>query len=216
MLLSANIPISSLYLGEAFRLWDNLLKRYRKKKDTLSALTRSGAGFNDVNRAKQELDKYGFLQWINPHITLRSTITNFDAPPEPDDMSEDDLDSIGNDEEAPVTAVTGANSDEPPQRPTQQAKVGEKRPLEPLPKWSKKDPRMEAKRAEAEVSALKEVSNALQAFSSSSNKPKAANDDGHIKFSEYLATQLKKIKSDYYKFKAKQEMQESIFEYLSP
>ena len=91
-------------------------------------------------------------------------------------MSEDDLDSIGNDEEAPVTAVTGANSDEPPQRPTQQAKVGEKRPLEPLPKWSKKDPRMGAIHAEGEMSVLKEVSNAVQAFSSSKNIPKSANE----------------------------------------
>ena len=37
---------------------------------------------------------------------------------------------------------------------------------------------MEAKRAEVKVAAVKEVSNDLQVFSLSSNKPKSANDDG--------------------------------------
>ena len=43
-------------------------------------------------------------------------------------MSDNDLDSIDNDEEAPVNAVAGANLDEIPQTPTQQAKVGKNAP----------------------------------------------------------------------------------------
>ena len=52
---------------------------YREKKNALSALTRSGAGSNDVNKAISELEKYDFFQFINPHINLRSTITTFEG-----------------------------------------------------------------------------------------------------------------------------------------
>ena len=54
-------------------------------------------------------------------------------------MSDDDLYSKDNDEEASVIVVAGANLDESPQPPTQPVRVGEKSPLAPLPApWSEK------------------------------------------------------------------------------
>lgn len=54
-------------------------------------------------------------------------------------MSDDDLYSIDNDEEATVIVVASANLDETPQPPTQPMRVGEKSPLAPLPApWSEK------------------------------------------------------------------------------
>ena len=45
-------------------------------------MKRSGAGRNDgVQKAEEELRKYAFLEWINPYVAARDSISNLDVTP---------------------------------------------------------------------------------------------------------------------------------------
>ena len=137
---------------------------------------------------------------------------NFDASQELNDTSDKNLESIGTDAEEPVAVVAGSNLDWPPQpapQPTPQLpRVGEKRRQAPLQRWSKNDTRMEGQSAEAvEVTALEPPAKNQLNLSSEAN--------GDVKFAEFIFIELKKIKSDYFKFKVRQDIQESIFKYIS-
>ena len=71
-----------LLLGEPERLFENLKKRFSKRKNALKRLKRSGAGRNDgVQKAEEELRKYAFLEWINPYVAARDSISNLDVTP---------------------------------------------------------------------------------------------------------------------------------------
>ena len=63
--------------GESRKAFENLKKRYSKKRSQLKQAKRSGAGKVDVDSYQKELDKYAFLQWLEPFIRLRNdTRTN--------------------------------------------------------------------------------------------------------------------------------------------
>lgn len=68
--------------------FDNLKKRYNKKRNAVKAATKSGAGRDDVLRHEVELKKYEFLSWLNKHIVLRESKTNI---PDFDDFDKDSL-----------------------------------------------------------------------------------------------------------------------------
>ena len=145
---------------------------------------------------------------MTPHITLRNTTINFDASQELNDTSDKNLESIGTDAEEPVAVVAGRNLDGQTQPTPQLPRVGEKRRQAPLQRWSKNDTRMEGQSAEAvEVTALEPPAKNQLNLSSEAN--------GDVKFAEFIFIELKKIKSDYFKFKVRQDIQESIFKYIS-
>ena len=62
-------------------MFENLKKRFGKRKSALKRLKRSvGAGRNDeVQKADEELRKYAFLEWINPYVPARYSISNLDV-----------------------------------------------------------------------------------------------------------------------------------------
>ena len=71
-----------LLLGEPERLFENLKKRFSKRKNAIKILKRFGAGRNDrVQKAEEELRKYAFLEWINPYVAARDCRSNLDVTP---------------------------------------------------------------------------------------------------------------------------------------
>lgn len=42
-------------------------------------MTRSGAGRTEVHKAEEELKKYAFLEWINPYVAVKDSISNLDV-----------------------------------------------------------------------------------------------------------------------------------------
>lgn len=62
--------------------FDNLKKRYRKKKNQLKKNSGSGAGSDDVNKAKQALKPYEFLSWIDSFVQMRPGRSNISTPHE--------------------------------------------------------------------------------------------------------------------------------------
>lgn len=61
-------------LGEAARkLFDNLKKRFLKKRLKYRKLKASGMPSDIVSAAKDEMDSYSFLNWLVPHIRMRRT-----------------------------------------------------------------------------------------------------------------------------------------------
>lgn len=60
--------------GEAARkLFDNLKKRFLKKRLKFRKLKAGGMPPELVNAAKEEMDSYSFLNWLVPHIRMRRT-----------------------------------------------------------------------------------------------------------------------------------------------
>ena len=61
MVYQNSAHIFFLNLGEAKRRFDNLKKRFSKKKEKYKKATRSGSGSREVKQAKTELKNYDFL-----------------------------------------------------------------------------------------------------------------------------------------------------------
>ena len=77
--------------NQAMKDWRNLRKRYTTSKKKYKAVNRSGEGRARVMKAKASLDKYQFLQWLDPHITQRNTQTNIPPADEEDSDDGDEL-----------------------------------------------------------------------------------------------------------------------------
>ena len=65
--------------GEPERLFENLKKRFSKRTTAVKKAKRSGAGRIDVQKAEEELNKYAYLEWIIPYITVKDSISNLDV-----------------------------------------------------------------------------------------------------------------------------------------
>ena len=77
MVYHNDVHIFSLNLVEAKLLFDNLKKRFNKKKAKYKKATRSGSGSRKVKQAETELEKYDFLSWLAPYLRLKeNTISN--------------------------------------------------------------------------------------------------------------------------------------------
>ena len=61
---------------EAKKLFNNLKKRYGKKRNEMRKVERSGTSTSAVAVAKEKLEQYKFLVWLQPFIQARSTKTN--------------------------------------------------------------------------------------------------------------------------------------------
>ena len=66
-----NAHICSLNLGEAKRRFDNLKKRFSKKRAKYKKATRSDSGSREAKQAETELKKYDFLSWLVPYLRLK-------------------------------------------------------------------------------------------------------------------------------------------------
>ena len=58
--------ISFVILGEARRRFDNLKKRFSKKKKAMKDATRSGSGSQEASVAERGLKEYEFLSGLHP------------------------------------------------------------------------------------------------------------------------------------------------------
>ena len=65
--------------GKSERLFENLKKRFSKRRTAVKRAKRSGAGRIDVQEAEEELNKYAFLEWIIPYIAVKDSISNLDV-----------------------------------------------------------------------------------------------------------------------------------------
>lgn len=67
-------------LGDrAKQLFENLKKRFSKRRNDLKKAERSGTSTSAVEKAKESMREYSFLVWLIPYIKLRATKTN--VPP---------------------------------------------------------------------------------------------------------------------------------------
>ena len=65
-----------LNLGEAKRRFDNLKKRFSKKKAKYKKATRSGSGSCEAKQAKTELKNYDFLSWLAQYLRFKQNTVN--------------------------------------------------------------------------------------------------------------------------------------------
>ena len=68
-----------LFVGEGKKRFENLKKRYSKKKNNLKRKSASGAGLADVKAVKRDLKEYGFLAWLEEHLQLREIKVNLQS-----------------------------------------------------------------------------------------------------------------------------------------
>jgi hypothetical protein len=83
-------------LGDAKNAFNNLKKRYSKKRNDVKRAKRSGAGLADVQKFEKSFEVYSFLGWLNHFLQLRDdTLTNLtseDVEVETGDDEEEDRD----------------------------------------------------------------------------------------------------------------------------
>ena len=67
----------SFNLGEAKPRFDNLKKRFSKKKGKYKKATRSGSGSRKTKQAEMGLKKYDFLSWLALYLRYKeNTVSN--------------------------------------------------------------------------------------------------------------------------------------------
>ena len=77
MVYRTNVHIFSLNLSDAKRQFDNLKRRFRKKKAKYKKATRSGSWSREVKQAETELKKYDYLSWVATYLRLKeNTVSN--------------------------------------------------------------------------------------------------------------------------------------------
>lgn len=85
-------------------MFDNLKKRYSKRRQAVLKASKSGSGKSDVVIVQDQLKDYEFLAWINPFIKTRRSKSNFEimevsTSANVDDAEEEDDDSDINERE---------------------------------------------------------------------------------------------------------------------
>ena len=63
-------------VNEARVYWENLRKRYNKKRNELKKADKSGTSFFEKEKARKAFQPYAFLQWIDRFIGTRSSRNN--------------------------------------------------------------------------------------------------------------------------------------------
>lgn len=82
--------------GQAKTLFENLRKRYNKKKNDLKKSRRSGAGTTDIEKVERALAPYKFLSWLDNFTYTRESKTNLDLSAKEDSILEnEDEDGCG-------------------------------------------------------------------------------------------------------------------------
>ena len=60
-------------------MFENLKKRFSKRRIALKNVQRSGTSTSAVTAAKERLYEFKFMAWLLPHIQTRSTVSNLPA-----------------------------------------------------------------------------------------------------------------------------------------
>ena len=100
--------------GEASRKWENLKKRYSKKKVALKQKLScsSGASFGEVEEYFAEVKQYKFLSWLDQFTTKKKSKTNFSEDEYNDDDKSDkeNQETITSEENTTSTDTPAANT----------------------------------------------------------------------------------------------------------
>ena len=121
MVHHSNAHIFSLILGEAKQRFDNLKKRFSKKKSKYKKATKSCSGSREAKQAETELKKYDSLSWFAPYLRLKgNTVSNLpntnvaEIKPNDDDMTEAEDNSSDCSEKSLFSSVSTNQSFETP------------------------------------------------------------------------------------------------------
>ena len=121
MVHHSNAHIFSLILGEAKQRFDNLKKRFSKKKSKYKKATKSGSGSREAKQAETELKKYDSLSWFAPYLRLKgNTVSNLpntnvaEIKTNDDDMTEAEDNSSDCSEKSLFSSVSTNQSFETP------------------------------------------------------------------------------------------------------
>ena len=77
-------------IGEkAKAFYENLKKKYSKKKNDYKKCNRSGASVKDVEKAERALASYQFMAWLDKFTKLRDCKTNISTPQDEFNLSDD-------------------------------------------------------------------------------------------------------------------------------
>ena len=133
--LLLNILLFCIFLGEPERTFENLKKRYSKKRIFPKKLKRSGAGKDDVGKAEKELQKYAFLGWMDTFSSLNEQcLSNVSSsapqPPDSEELHEEEYDEDdGLDEEGKMCTQKSQERQAETKMPSSLPKG--------IPKWKK-------------------------------------------------------------------------------
>lgn len=126
-----------MLLGEAKRRFENLKKRYSKKKKAKKDATRSGSGSKEASAAERDLKKYEFLSWLAPFLRLKATEDNLSmyVPQQNTDVEESDSSKSDSDDEgSPVNNKSiSSNADNIENKDPNRKRVIRKRPSTSIP-----------------------------------------------------------------------------------
>ena len=203
--------------GEPERLFENLKKRFSKRRTAVKKAKRSGAGRIDVQKGEEELNKYAFLEWIIPYIAAKDSISNLDVTSgiggsgvginegfeANDELEEKEQDESDNGED-----VDGDDDDEDievknPKR-KRETKDVKSNPANEI-KWKKK-------RVSPDELMLN-ISERLNERSETKSKPVSENcDDADTIFGKMVADELRALPNKM-KIMLKHDINESIFKY---
>ena len=205
--------------GESERLFENLKKRFSKRRTAVKKAKRSGVGRIDLQKAEEELNKYAFLEWIIPCIAVKDSISNLDVTSgiggsgvginegfeANDELEEKEQDESDNGED-----VDGDDDDKEIEVKTP------KRKREIETKDVKSNPANEIKWKKKRVSPdelMLTISERLNERSETKSKPVSENcDDAETIFGKMVADELRALPKKM-KIMLKHDINESIFKY---
>jgi len=179
--------------GESKQAWSLLLNRYSKRKCQLRKVNVSGADTQKVQKARKNLEEYGFLSWIDCFLRSRSSTSNVVssdgfAPLNPEDPSQDSNFTCDS-----ATALENDSSHESPPAPTSQ----------------QQQKRKERKRVKKEDDICGEIRTYLQERKLRNEK---INNNPDEMFGKFIASELKQFPEDK-KYVVKHEIHQVIFKH---
>lgn len=175
--------------GEASRKWDNLKKKYNRKKNNLKKKSASGAGLADVESCIKDLKEYSFLSWLDQHSALRESKTNIADTDNDDYDSEHEDSEKEEDSQQEALSHSVANSNQIKPKPKKKAKEDLSKETIESPLMSAKN---KAKRDQAETFAWKNIGEVF-AKKNKANESKQSKDAEAI-FGEMIAEELRQFK----------------------
>ena len=177
-------------------MFENLKKRYSKKKNMFKKANQSGTSTALIEKAKKAYDEYQFLIWLDDHMAGRVTLSNVtqvsnessvnpsDGSEAEDDPRGEELGEASNDEEEPCPAF------EPAFEPSFELPVKQTCKRQSTAKSGTKRKQTKMDRDNLEMCLMKELSNECQ----NENKPsESVSKDADDLFGSTIATELKQL-----------------------
>ena len=207
------------FLGTAKQLFENLTKRFCKRRISAMKASKSGSGKKDVEESENDLREYQFLTWLCPFIRSRKSKSNF--PDEEDqkepieqstirqyDDDDDGDDDIGNDnnDDHPLENGDNSKNDEPI------CEMNEKRKDDETPNRTKKrrgnDIAITNEKGKHEL-----MSSISKYMASRMEKPPPAPKTEDEVFGNMIAMQMAKL-TGIFKVQAQHEINNTVFRFI--